>query len=135
VIDSFERSKLKPDTCVAAKVNEKEVVPTDSASTEEVLERALKLEMKLMAEIDAARLEMRQRTKRERERELKALRKEAKQLGIDLNRLQMTDVDRVREAVQVVKFAHKYFPYDPLHNGVLHITRMLQNKCAQSCFL
>jgi hypothetical protein len=51
-----------------------------------------------------------------------SLRKEARSLGINIKSLSHYDVDRVREAVFVVRHAHAYFPRDPLHNGVLAVT-------------
>jgi hypothetical protein len=89
----------------------------------EHLERALRLELRLLADIDAARLEMRQRSSRERQRETEALKKEAKELGIDINKMQLRDADRIREAVMVVRHAHQYFPKDPVHNGELVVTQ------------
>jgi hypothetical protein len=122
VLEALEHAKLQLESLAPAQVPESQLRPGSQVNPADALQRALRLELRLLSDIDAARLEMRQRTPRERAREMKSLRKEAKTLGIDLNRLQLRDLDRVREAVQVVKFAHKYFPNDPLHNGLLNIS-------------
>jgi hypothetical protein len=126
ILEAFEWAKLRPDTFKATTVPEAKLkVPKKSATildTEEALERALSLELRLLGEIDRQRRDANMRTHRERTRERESLHKEAKELGIDIKRLQINDLDRLREAVIIVKFAQQYYPNDPLHNGIFNIS-------------
>ena len=67
VLETMDRAKLHADRLAPASVGAAEVAVDAQA---DVLERSLRLELKLLAEIDAARLDMRQRTPRERQKEV-----------------------------------------------------------------